>query len=86
MMLPVQWATSFLAHSALQVIAVAEPLRAPPLCIRRRAGLPLPPAAEYSCDMIQAPRSRAARTKAMAASGSTIPITAQTMNSVPIWE
>ena len=53
MMLPVQWLDFALTREALQKINVAEPLPAPPICIVRRAGLPLTPAAEYFCDMIR---------------------------------
>ena len=60
MILPVQWLDSPLVRDALQVIAIREPLPTPPICIVRRAGLPLTPAAEYFCDMI---RRAAARQK-----------------------
>ena len=53
MMLPVQWITSPLTRDALQTIPVAEPLPSPPMCVVRRAGLPLTPAAEYFCDVVR---------------------------------
>ncbi len=52
-MLPVQWMEFPLTRDALQKIDVAEPLPAPPICIVRRAGLPLTPAGEYFCDMMR---------------------------------
>ena len=58
MMLPVQWITSPLTRDALQTIAVAESLPAPPMCVVRRAGLPLTPAAEYFCDVIRRAAAR----------------------------
>ncbi len=53
MVLPVQWLKSSLTRDAIQPISVRETLAAPPICIVRRAGLPLTPAAEYFCDMIR---------------------------------
>ena len=52
-MLPVQWTEFALTRDALQRIDVAETLPAPPICIVRRAGLPLTPAGEYFCDMMR---------------------------------
>jgi LysR family transcriptional regulator of abg operon len=52
-MLPVQWAQFPITQSTLDTIDVEEPLPAPPICIVRRADLPLTPAAEYFCDMIR---------------------------------
>lgn len=52
-MLPVQWLDFPLTRDALQKIDVKEALLAPPICIIRRAGMPLTPAAEYFCDMIR---------------------------------
>ena len=52
-MLPVQWTRSPLLRGVLQPIAVREVLPAPPICIVRRTGLPLTPAAEYFCDMMR---------------------------------
>lgn len=52
-MLPVQWMDFALTRDVLQRINVVEPLPAPPICIARRAGLPLTPAGEYFCDMIR---------------------------------
>lgn len=51
-MLPVQWTEFPLTRDMLQRIDVTEPLPAPPICIVRRAGLPLTPAGEYFCDMM----------------------------------
>ena len=53
MMLPVQWLTSPLTRGVVQPLRVTEPLPAPPVCVARRAGLPLTPAAEYFCDMVR---------------------------------
>ena len=52
-MLPVQWATFEVTRNALDIIQVKEALPAPPICIVRRADLPLTPAAQYFCDMIR---------------------------------
>ncbi|MEJ8848623.1 LysR family transcriptional regulator [Variovorax rhizosphaerae] len=52
-MLPVQWMHFPLTRDVLQVIEVAEPLAAPPMCIIQRAGLPLTPAGEYLCDLLR---------------------------------
>ncbi len=52
-MLPVQWTRFPLTRDTLQRINVAEPLPGPPICIVRRAALPLTPAAEYFCDMVR---------------------------------
>lgn len=52
-MLPAQWTEFPLTRDALQRIDVVEPLPAPPICIVRRAGLPLTPAGEYLCDMMR---------------------------------
>ena len=53
MMLPRQWAQSPLLRDSVQLIDVKELLPAPPICLVRRNGLPLTPAAEYFCDMIR---------------------------------
>ena len=53
MMLPVQWAQTPLFRDSLQQIHVRERLEALPICIVRRTGLPLTPAAEYFCDMVR---------------------------------
>lgn len=52
-MMPVQWTQFPLTRDALQRIDVVESLPAPPICIARRAGLPLTPAGEYFCDMVR---------------------------------
>ena len=52
-MLPRQWMDFPLTRDALQRIDVIEPLPAPPICIVRRAGLPLTPAGEFFCDMMR---------------------------------
>lgn len=52
-MLPVQWTTFPPTKDALQTIPVAELLPAPPICIIRRSGLPLTPAAEHFCDLMR---------------------------------
>lgn len=59
MMLPIQWLTSPLTRNALCTIPVVESLPSPPMCVVRRAGLPLTPAAEYFCDMIRRAAQRA---------------------------
>ena len=53
MMLPVQWIQFPLWRDVLQQIMVKEALPAPMICIVRRAGLPLTPAAEYFVDMVR---------------------------------
>ena len=53
MMLPVQWLDSPLAKHVLEPIHVKEDLPTPPICIVRRAGLPLTPAAEHFCDLLR---------------------------------
>ena len=53
MLLPVQWTQSPLLRDAVEAIRVKELLPAPPVCLVRRSGLPLTPAAEYFCDMIR---------------------------------
>lgn len=53
MMLPVQWIQSPLLKGAVQQICIGEVLPAPQICLVRRAGLRLTPAAEYFCDMIR---------------------------------
>ena len=58
MMLPVQWIVSPLTRDVLEPIAVAERLPSPPMCVVRRAGLPLTPAAEYFCDAIRRAAAR----------------------------
>ena len=71
-MLPVQWTEFPLTRDGLQRIDVAEPLPAPPICIVRRAGLPLTPAGEYFCDMMRRASAhvKTARTERGRASGS----------------
>ena len=53
MMLPIQWTQSPLLRDRVQPIRVKELLPAPPVCLVRRNGLPLTPAAEYFCDMMR---------------------------------
>jgi DNA-binding transcriptional LysR family regulator len=53
MMVPVQWVQFPLWRDVLEQIHVKEPLLAPPVCIVKRAGLPLTPAADYFCDMVR---------------------------------
>jgi LysR family transcriptional regulator, regulator of abg operon len=53
MMLPMQWTQSFLTKDLVQPIHVREALPAPPVCLIRRSGLPLTPAAEYFCDLMR---------------------------------
>ena len=53
MMLPVQWTHSPLLRDAVVPIRVQEVIPAPPVCLVRRNGQPLTPAAEYFCDMVR---------------------------------
>jgi DNA-binding transcriptional LysR family regulator len=53
MMLPVQWVRSPPFQGLLQQIPVKESLEAPPICIVRRAALPLTPAGEHLCDLMR---------------------------------
>lgn len=53
MILPQQWLETQLLGSVLQKIDILEPLLAPSICLVYRSGLPLTPAAEYFCDMLQ---------------------------------
>ncbi len=53
MMLPMQWTKSPLLRHAVQPIHVLEVLPAPPICLVRRNGLQLTPAAEFFCDMMR---------------------------------
>ncbi len=53
MMAPVQWMRSPLLRDKVAPIPVRELLPAPPICLIRRAGLPLTPAADYFCDMMR---------------------------------
>lgn len=53
MMAPVQWTQSPLVRDKVAPIAVRELLPAPPVCLIRRAGLPLTPAADHFCDMMR---------------------------------
>jgi LysR family transcriptional regulator, regulator of abg operon len=52
-MLPQQWRHSPLTTALLHTFEIAESLPAAPICIVRRARLPLTPAAEYFCDMMR---------------------------------
>ena len=52
MILPVQWTQSPLL-GMVQQIHVREVIPAPAICLVRRNGLPLTPAAEYFCDMLR---------------------------------
>lgn len=53
MIAPVQWIQSPLLRDKVAPILVREILPAPPVCLVRRTGLPLTPAAEYFCDMMR---------------------------------
>lgn len=50
-MLPVQWASFPLTGDALSVVSVRGLLPAPSIVLVRNARLPLPPAAEFFCDL-----------------------------------
>ena len=52
-MLPQQWRHSPLTAALLHIFEIQESLPAAPICIVRRARLPLTPAAEYLCDMMR---------------------------------
>lgn len=51
--LPVQWLNFTLLRDVMQPIPVREVLRAPPICLVHRSGLPLTPAAECFADMMR---------------------------------
>lgn len=53
MLAPVQWTQTPLFRGALQCVALEEKLPSPPICIVRRAGLPMTPAADFFCDMMR---------------------------------
>lgn len=53
MMLPEQWVDFPLYKEVLMALDIEETLSAPPICIVRRARLPLTPAAEYFCDLLR---------------------------------
>ncbi|AZG07639.1 LysR family transcriptional regulator [Pigmentiphaga sp. H8] len=52
-LLPVQWREFDLTRDSLQVIAVRENLPAPDIVLIRRAEMPMTPAAEHLCDLMQ---------------------------------
>ena len=52
-MLPEQWSDNPIARELLQSLKLREVLPAAPICIVRRARLPLTPAAEYLSDMLR---------------------------------
>jgi len=52
-LLPVQWREFDLTRDSLQVIAVRESLPAPDIVLIRRAEMPMTPAAEHLCDLMQ---------------------------------
>ena len=70
-MLPVQWAEFPVTQSTFDTIDVKEVLPAYPICIVRRADLPLTPAAEYFCDMIRRASSHLVLTRSKAAANGT---------------
>ena len=53
MMVPRHWTQSPLLRDFIQAVPVRETLPAPPVCLVRRNGLQLTPAAEYFCDMMR---------------------------------
>lgn len=53
MMLPIQWTQSPVLRDFVAPIHVSEELPAPPVCLVRRTGMPLTPAADYFCDMLK---------------------------------
>ncbi|MGC4027375.1 MAG: LysR substrate-binding domain-containing protein [Steroidobacteraceae bacterium] len=52
-MLPKQWRDFPATHALLDAIEIEEKPAAAPICIVRRAQMPLTPAAEYMCDMLR---------------------------------
>jgi DNA-binding transcriptional LysR family regulator len=66
-MLPVQWSDFDITRNALDIIKVKEVLPAAPICIVRRADLPLTLAAEYFCDMIRRASAHLLQARAAAA-------------------
>ena len=52
-MLPLQWAEFPLPRDTLQAIRIREVLPAPSIVVIRRPDLPLTPAAEHFCDLMQ---------------------------------
>lgn len=52
-MLPQQWVDVISDAGRIQQIRIRERLAAPPICLVRRARLPLTPAAEHLCDLFQ---------------------------------
>lgn len=52
-MLPQQWAEFSAGAGMIQQIRIAETLAAPPICLVRRARMPLTPAAEHLCDLFE---------------------------------
>lgn len=61
MMLPMQWTQSPLVKELVQPIRVRELLPAPPICLVRRNGFPLTPAAEHFCDLMRRAATRLSR-------------------------
>ena len=53
MILPEPWTRFPMWRDGFEAISVTEALPARPICIARRVGLPLTPAAEYFCDMLR---------------------------------
>jgi DNA-binding transcriptional LysR family regulator len=53
MMLPRQWLDLPSTHELLHHFRIGEELPSAPICIVRRASLPLTPAAEFLCDLIR---------------------------------
>jgi LysR family transcriptional regulator of abg operon len=56
---PRQWTEHSPLASTLQKIAVREKIPAPPICVIRRAALPLTPAADFLCDLMRRAARRA---------------------------
>lgn len=68
-MLPAQWAEFEITRHALEIIDVGVELSAAPICIVRRADLPLTLAAEYFCDMMRRAAGHLEQERANAKSG-----------------
>ena len=50
---PRQWIESPLTRGVLRKLELKEEIAAPPICLIRRAALPLTPAAEFLCDLLR---------------------------------
>jgi LysR family transcriptional regulator of abg operon len=60
---PRQWTEYSPLAATLQKIAVREKIAAPPICIIRRAALPLTPAADFLCDLMRRAAAASSRSR-----------------------